>query len=215
METTYGYLLSCDTFDKEIWSGETWPVTTTSLSGAGNGTEFTGPPSYVYLANGTTPVQPSPLVPAQEYSIQQQYDAAAILVDELMNDYDTSGGSQTTEDLSYAVWQIFDPSASAGLGSSDQAAVDSDLSNVFGDPNLLTDAAAVGITIYTPSPNVPPTVNGYTYGSAPQEFLGVGLLKVDTTTSVPESSSPPLLAFNLLALTAIGLLGRRARRAAK
>lgn len=196
--TTYNqYLLACDTFTNEIYENESWNVNVYNLSSLGtSGLHNTSPSSPVYLPGGSQ----SGL--ASSYTIAQQYEAAAELANEIMNDYQP-GGTQNTEDLSYAVWQIFDPSASNGLGSGDLTAVAADIVYAFNHLDTSPD-----VTIFTPTSmpfqGLSDANSGY---GTPQEFIGItSNLHI---SSVPEAATASFLGFALLGISGAWIARRR------
>jgi len=169
-------LAICDDFFTEVHAGQTWSADVYTLSDIGTSgpQKFTGAP-----------------VP---YTIQQEYNAAGLLAEDLMaslNDPTLVG------EYSYAIWTLFDPSA---IWGHDGSATNPYLTPTQQDDvNTLRTAALTavlqGVTpsdsifIYTPDPK-----------NASQEFLVV---------KTPEASVLVFLALDLAALLGLALLIRR------
>jgi len=170
----------CDDFTTDVWVGDTWEANEYSLSDLGSSgpQKFTTPDWYYYT---TQPVY---------YTIQQEYDAAALLAEEvIVNMWNPTLAGE----YSYALWTLFEPAAINGYGgnpltSAQQTAVNTlrteALANAFNG-----EASGLNVSIYTPA-------KGYTS----QEFLVV---------STPEASLPATLAVELSALVGVILLMRR------
>jgi hypothetical protein len=214
---TISLLLSCDTFANEITGGETWDVTTYQITSrkaysgptppltSGLSTSDVFEPDGTGTGNGVTIAAPG---------YQEQYAIVAYLATSLMNDIAAQpSGDTTTFDLSYAIWQVFDPSTylQSGLSSSDQSAIGQDIASAYtATTGFYTSAYSgpnIDVTVFKPTST--PAGHG-----TPQEFLGVAD-GITTTTSVPEPSSLALMAFNLFALFGVAFAGRRLFRTAK
>ena len=168
----------CDDFTTDVWVGDTWEANEYTLSEVGS----SGPQKF------TTPDR-SP------YSIQQEYDAAAVLAEDVMANI---GNATLAGEYSYAIWTLFDPAAIDGYGGNSLTGSQQSAVNSFRTA-ALTQAASGGasgldVSIYTPNP----------LGAA-QEFLVV---------NAPEASLPATLGFELVALVGgIFLMRRRLVRA--
>jgi hypothetical protein len=168
----------CDDFTTDVWVGDTWEANEYTLSEVGS----SGPQKF------TTPDW-SP------YSIQQEYDAAAVLAEDVMANI---GNATLAGEYSYAIWTLFDPAAIDGYGGNSLTGSQLSAVNSFRTA-ALTQAASGGasgldVSIYTPNP----------LGAA-QEFLVV---------NAPEASLPATLGFELVALVGgIFLMRRRLVRA--
>jgi hypothetical protein len=168
----------CDDFTTDVWVGDTWEANEYTLSEVGS----SDPQKF------TTPDW-SP------YSIQQEYDAAAVLAEDVMANI---GNATLAGEYSYAIWTLFDPAAIDGYGGNSLTGSQQSAVNSFRTA-ALTQAASGGasgldVSIYTPNP----------LGAA-QEFLVV---------NAPEASLPATLGFELVALVGgIFLMRRRLVRA--
>ncbi|MGB7759244.1 MAG: hypothetical protein WBL61_05415 [Bryobacteraceae bacterium] len=168
--TTY---VICDDFATDVSLGETWQAVDNPLSSVGPG----GPQKF-------TSSDWSP------YTIQQEYDAAAILAEDVIANV---GNSTLAGEYSYAIWTLFDPAAINGYGGSSLTSAETSAVNSFRTA-ALTEAASGGgsgldVSIYTPSPL-----------GASQEYLVV---------STPEASLPATLGIELFALVGVIFLMRR------
>ena len=191
-----GVWLVCDDFLTDIGVGWFWDANVYNLSNVKGHAKFqdlnaTAPDGTVFTA-----------------TVKEKYDAAAYLVEQLgmptfPNPYVQSNSDATL--ISYAIWQIFDPTAWRGYSSQltpgQQSTVKTYMTEAFDfdhQPTLPIPLSQV--YIYTPNP-----------ASASQEFIGIGAplnLHLETAT-VSEGSTPTLLAFNFLALPGIIFLLRR------
>jgi len=188
--TTTGLALACDDFTTDITFGDTWNADMFTLSDVALG----GPQKFPLGPPGTDSIAVTiPGGGAAYYTIQQSYDAAAWLAEQLLTIPANLDNSEIAGEYSYAIWQIFDPAAVGGYGgqaltSTEQAAVATDMANAFSS----TASLLPNYQVYIFTPN-PVTVS--------QEFIGV--------FRVPEGSTVALLAFNFLALAGIILSARR------
>jgi hypothetical protein len=215
----------CDDFADESFVPEEWTANVTNLSSLSSstvdanlkwGTSATGTSNDV---NGSDPVSGT-------WNLTQAaaYDVAALLAIDILENSGPAN-AQTQEDLSFAMWGLFDSSAAFGAlaGLPDQANAENDLSAAFSQYNTLTSNGDLSsyissfgtVTIYsyvspsnggmTPlcgSPLVGCAANGYQL--PPQEFI---------TVTAPEASTPVLLAIDLLGLMAlVGFFRKRMTR---
>ena len=171
-----GVLVICDDFTAETWVGESWNASVSTVSNL-VGNKFKGP--------------------EQGVSMQQAYDAAAWLAEELMQPSNMNN-SQNAGNISYAIWSIFAPGAAVGLPDANLInsirieALGKDytgfnFSNVYVYTEIAgsaTNCGGVGVTCPT---------------NSPQEFLVV----------TPEASTPVILAFELLSLLGVVFFVRR------
>jgi hypothetical protein len=196
----------CDDFADNSYDPEEWTAYATQLSSLTSGTPDT---TLRWLGNGSTiTVDGHTLDQAQAYTV-----AAVLAVDLLAS----APGSEAQEDLSYAMWGLFDPTGT----SSDPGAFTwlsdykdtTDLNNaetylnnavtyVFNSANasqVQADVNAVTIYSYDPSANPDgPSCGGKPCpASPPQELITV------TTVRASEASTPVLLAVDLLGFMAL------------
>jgi hypothetical protein len=163
----------CDDFTTDVSLNQTWMANQYSLSDVGS----SGPQKF------TTPDW-SP------YTIQQEYDAAAILAEDVMaNMWDATLAGE----YSYAIWTLFDPAAINGYGGNSLTGSQQTAVNSFRDAALVQaasgGASGLDVSIYTPDPL-----------NASQEYLVV---------STPEASLPATLGVELSALVGLIFLMRR------
>lgn len=163
----------CDDFTTDVSVGDTWSANQYSLSDVGS----SGPQKF------TTPDW-SP------YTIQQEYDAAAILAEDVMANM---WNSTLAGEYSFAIWTLFDPAAINGYGGNSLTGSQQSAVNSFRTA-ALTQAASGGasglnVAIYTPNPL-----------NASQEYLVV---------NTPEASLPATLGVELSALVGLIFLMRR------
>jgi hypothetical protein len=86
----------CDDFMTDVWGDDTWKANEYSLSDVGP----SGPQKF-------TKPDWSP------YTIEQEYDAAALLADDLIANMSNAA---LAGEYSFAIWTIFDPAAVNGYG---------------------------------------------------------------------------------------------------
>jgi hypothetical protein len=181
--------LICDDFTTDISLGESWTATVTTFAAIEAVTNPPGTPKF-------TPVD------------FQNYATVAVLAAQLMSL--TNLASDQAGEISYALWDVFDPSLltsttnpygtitsgelSAALGylSNAQTLV-AGATNTSGIVNLssitINGNALEGMTIYTPNPL-----------SSAQEFVSV---------TVAEPPSPAVFGLDLLGLAGLMLFARR------
>ena len=165
----------CDDFTTDISVGMSWTADAYTLSQV----TPSGPQKF------TTPEW-------QGYTIQNEYDAAALLAEQLMQPSNMNDPALAGY-YSYAIWTIFDPSAVNGYGAGN-ALTPAQVSQVDAlRTTALADAGAGqapsgSVTLYTPNPL-----------RASQEFLVV---------TTPEPPAPATLGIDLLALAALIYLMR-------
>ena len=221
--------LSCDDYLTDIGVPTYWTATENTLGALLNITAETSVPigatlptkyplagdDEVYLTpdGGSTQATLGPL------DAFQQYYMVAFLADTMLH---TASGSLAQEELSYAIWQIFDQSAYLGynggeLSTQQQSDVNADITsalNYITNTPLTPSSPLYDMEIYTPCG---PAGGVCTPGSGPngtdqqdwsQEF--VGWANGTPVDAVPEGSSFATLAFDLSAVLAgIFLLRKR------
>lgn len=195
--TSTGVLLSCDDFLNDVFVGESWTTNVTSLQGDILGEA--SPNQTVYYDKTDAAAQ------------QLQYSEVAYLAANLAQWGSANGyGTQTAAEYSFAIWDIFAPTAVGNFMSGGVTHNGSVLANFA--TNVANDVAAAqsfvqggGIvaneTIYTP-------VTGNGNGSGPQEFVAVTGHNQQVPT--PEPSFIVGLAVDLLFV--VGLVGMFRRR---
>ena len=177
--TTISTTAVCDDFNDEITQGESWTANVVQFSSlTSSGTPFAG-----VLFGGST-------FGGGSYSQLQAYDAVADLVGLLSNP--PAGAS--VSDISYAIWDIFDPSASNGLPSADQTEAMALAGAALGQ--TYAPGAFSNFEILTPASWT--SNSGLPDDGRPQEFI-----------LAPESPAPILLGADLLGLAALIFLYRR------
>lgn len=216
----------CDDFVDNSFIPETWTAYVTPLSDV-TGSATPGAPTSPYgpLLSSTSPPQfAGGWVGNTGLSQEQAYTVASYLADEIL---EQTPGSMQAQDLSYAMWALFDPAVfidqnngSGGtctlpngegcLGSTDLGAAETDLSNALTAVNSLHLTTANfdaiegvdGVTIYTydPAGGAPSCGSSPCLTSPPQEFIAV---------TVGEPPSPAILGFDLLAVAGLFLIARR------
>jgi hypothetical protein len=165
----------CDDFTTDISVGMSWTANMYTLSQV----TPSGPQKF------TTPEW-------QGYTIQNEYDAAALLAEQLMQPPNMNNPALAGY-YSYAIWTIFDPSAVDGYGAGN-ALTPAQVNHVDAlRTSALADAAAGqapsgAVSLYTPNPL-----------KASQEFLVV---------RTPEPPAAATLGVDLLALAALTCLMR-------
>ena len=134
----------------------------------------------------------------------QQYDEVAWLATQLLSGssrYCTAATTDCTADIQYAIWDVFDGSASNGVGTSnDQANIAAWLSAA--ENNTYTTGEFSFVDIYTP------TGTPAGYSGPPQEFI-----VVDPPVSSPEPPALALLGVDFGCIAAAILILARRRKA--
>jgi hypothetical protein len=185
-------MFACDDFTTDISMFYTWTATRVNLSDV---LAITGPQKFKTAVDVSIPDPTTGLATTHSYTIQQEYNAAAYLAEQLLTDSSILSSSPTAGEYSFAIWQIFDSGAVNGyngnaLTNDQKKAVGSFMTTAFSSTSSLT-----GMYLYTPVPSTPS-----------QEFIGLDPLSI---ASVPEAPTPVLLAFNSLALSGVLFLLRR------
>jgi hypothetical protein len=223
----------CDDFADNVVAGEDWNAYVTNLSsltsGPADSNLYFGDSNSVVVNDKTDcPDAGSPLVTCgtlnQTLSQMEAYEAAAILAIQIDGITGANVGDQQQQDLSYAIWALFDTSSALGnlLSSRDytdegnaitelQTAVSDVTAGSVGGVALGTYLSNYTVTIYSynsllnPSgPSCGGVAGACTTGTQPQEFITV------STTAVPEASSLAEFAvYFLLGGGSLLLFGRR------
>jgi len=168
----------CDDFTTDVSAGLVWQATVTNME-AFNG----GNTSALKFEQGNS----------QQL---QDYKTVAQLSEELVQ---VNPSSTTAQQLSYAIWYVFDgshggSSALSGLGAGDQAAALADYHTAYGIAQGADLGSYANIDIYTPNALNAAGVNGS------QEYIVVN--------PVPEPATLSLLG---LGLAGVGFMRRRKR----
>ncbi|HZR63554.1 MAG TPA: hypothetical protein VFA85_00305 [Terriglobales bacterium] len=182
----------CDDFSDEVTPPETWTALATNLADLGAPTT-----NNVYWNQGGGATQPS-----GETLQQYNYSVAAYLAEQIVSTTDETQLGY----LSFALWEVFDPSAANSLNSTQQGFAHNDL--VSAQQAVTAGFANNGLNYLSNFSNVmiySATTNGVTpetpqQPGRPQEFLAV---------SMPEPNLPSLLALDLLGVVGLILFLRR------
>jgi hypothetical protein len=217
----------CDDFSDESYVPETWTAYVTSLSSINSGTADTSvlrwQPSTINTLYGTTP----------GLSQAQAYDAAAILaIDILTTNISTPAGLQTQEDLSYALWGLFDPCGNGTngtpptscLGPTGTPALTGDLgafgqletyssgtSDLSNAESYLSAAIATATSpgISSDLSNYNVTIYSYDTGASGSCSPSCGQPQEFIAVSMAEAPGPAILGVDLLGLAGLVLIARR------
>lgn len=137
----------CDDFFDDSYVPETWTATVNTFSTLSQA-KWSTLPGYTQL-----------------------YEEAAYLVEQM---YANSSNGATVSDISFAIWDLFDSGATAGLSSTDLNAVNAWLKAAANPANLATVNFA-DFTIYTPTKpsdaKCPSYPNSTCPNTPPQEFI--------------------------------------------
>jgi hypothetical protein len=186
----------CDDFADDSYVPETWTAYQTAMSSLTSGTPD-GLLKWLGAAGSTVTVDGHTL------NQQQAYSVAAVLAVDIL---DAVTGSPAQEDLSFALWELFDYSAA----SAQLSGYNPDAANALNDLNgAVTYTFASANAAQVQADVNATTIYSYDTGAtgncpgtctAPQEFLAVNMA---------EPSSPALLGFDLLAVAGLMLFVRR------
>jgi hypothetical protein len=183
----------CDDYIDDSYVPEQWTAYVTSLSSLTSGTTL-GYLNWLNTSGSTITVDGYSLNQAKAYTV------AAYLAGEILQ---SGVGSMAQEDLSFAMWGLFDPAALTTIGSPDQGNATTDLKNavLYVENNNLGPSNYANVTIYSYDPASLPTCGGAACPTPrPQEFIVV---------SMAEPPSTALLGLDLLAVAGLMLFVRR------
>ncbi|HEV2268371.1 MAG TPA: PEP-CTERM sorting domain-containing protein [Steroidobacteraceae bacterium] len=169
----------CDDFYDDVSIGHVWQATVTNMS----------------ALSGTAPLTNLMFDTTNAASQEQSYMAAAWLAEQIAaQNQSLSSGQQTAEQDSYALWYIFDPSALAGLSTTDGNAALNDYNTALAAVANDTPQDFANVNIYTPLEHTPGSADS-------QEYLAV------------DAPEPGTLALMTVGLAGLGWMARRRRQA--
>jgi len=179
----------CDDFSDESYNPEDWTANVTSVSSLGSTVDNTlkwgGASGDVTIGSNSD---------SWTLTQVQAYDVAAVLANEIVS---APAGSQYQQDLSYALWGLFDPSALSDISGTDRMTATTDLTNAikYVDNNNLTASDFPYVTVYTYVLGSGTTCNpGESCPAPPQEFI---------TVITPEPASLLLFGTGLLGIIVV------------
>lgn len=192
----------CDDFEDESFLPESWHAYDTNLSTLSPSTTSSPDDTYVKWGSNANSSLGSELGLGAGFSLNQtqEYDVAAYLITELLN----PSSGLNTNDLSFAIWGLFDNPAFSYVTGSDLTNAEAYLKAAIaavGSPASQASYANVNIYTYVPNSGV---WNCGGCAPPPQEFI---------TVTTPEASTPVLMAVDLLGFIAlVGFLRKRISR---
>jgi hypothetical protein len=198
----------CDDFADETYIPEEWTAYATTLSTLTSGT----PDTYLRWLTGTS--GQGTAISVDGYTLNQAaaYTVAAVLATDIVT---SPAGSMAQQDLSYALWGLFDPNgngvsgdpgafgqlAAYGLGSDETNAMNYlNAAVVDVETNGLTPSNFSNVTIYSYDSAFGTSCGGGSCPPPPQEFI---------TVSMAEAPSLAVLGMDLLGLAGLVLIARR------
>jgi hypothetical protein len=222
-----GILFACDDFTTDINITNSWPATLETLANVPNNNTTVGSQKFPNVSG--TPVAGDITVTlpngggTPSYTPYIAYEAAGYLAQQVLNDVQQGNQNLAYED-SYAIWQIFDPTAAitgynngvAGAtinGASFVSLVQTQMQTAFSTVTA-ANYAGLGETldIFTPcGPQGSSVCSTPPNSSSSQEFLGFGL-NPDVVPSSEGSSVAFLLFDFLVAIGAFFIFRKRFMR---
>jgi hypothetical protein len=195
-----GINVVCDDYFDEVNFGETWQVAVTNLAtlsttGSGDANLRFNASDSAYALNAH----------AQDLG----YLTVSILEAQLLS---IDSSTEQAADLSFAIWDVFDPGASNGLAdattiANEESAAASLAASYLTQAGTVAGALALdniaNVTIFTADPDSGGAVTTCTLSPScgtPQEFV---------TVSMAEPSSPSLLGLDLLGVVGLVFFARR------
>jgi hypothetical protein len=214
--SSVGTNVICDDFADDSYVPEEWDAYVTTMS----------PSSYTISNGGYLKWSGATVTGLPALSQQQAYETAALLTEDILTAYNSSGPSGNAAIYSYALWGLFDPYGNGnpsdagafgtlsplGTGAgSDFALAQADLLSAANTVLSQGGAALNGATVTIYTYDAPDTVasHGGPWGCngscppPPQEFI--------TVSNMPEPSSVAILGADLFAVAGLVFFLRRRR----
>jgi len=190
----------CDDFQDESYVPETWTAYNTNLSTLAPASSSSTDTYLKWGTNANTSLG-TDLGLGLSFSLNQtqEYDVAAYLITELLNP-----AGKNTNDLSFAIWGLFDNQAFSYVTGTDLTTAEQYLKSAIaavGSPSSQASYSNVNIYTYVPGSTIS---NCGGCSGPPQEFIVV---------TTPEASTVVLMAIDLLGFMAlVGFLRKRMSR---
>jgi hypothetical protein len=199
---TTGVAVICDDFASESYLGETWGTVATNLSSLPTSTTLPSGVKVPLWSSGYSEMLSGSTYTLTAGGLSQAtaYTVAAYLGTEILN---AAAGSQNQQDLSFAMWTLFDGNTPLTyLSGTDLTGAEGDLLSAENAVKLdgLTPSAYSNVTIYSYDGLGVTCAAGTTCAPPPQEFIAI---------STPEPSTILLL---ILGMGGLLFLGRKQRK---
>ena len=190
----------CDDFADDSYLPESWHAYDTNLATLPSSTSSSPDDTYLKWGSDANTSLGTTLGLGAGFSLNQtqEYDVAAYLIAELLN----PSSGLNSNDLSFAIWGLFDAPAFVYVTGADRTTAETYLKNAIqavGSPSSQTAYSNVDIYTYVPNSGVWGCNNCQ---PPPQEFIVV---------RTPEASTALNLGMDVLAF--VGLLGFLRKRA--